>query len=222
MMRNVLGIAFVAVLACACGRGDDKTDQNANPAATDTAQSAPAATGTSGTNDTIVLTGCLQRGNANQAVGTSGSKTTARPDATAAPATPADNADFILVHATAGAPDASGQPTGTSGVGSNGAGASGGPLVTGTDSYVLEGNDLTEHEHQLVRVTGRFPDPLAGGVLSGRAAPSSEPSTPPPNANPTPNAAARAKGNANANDVGHMRHVQVESVTMVAANCSAK
>jgi len=222
MMRNVLGIAVVAALASACGRGDQNSSQATNAAATDTAQSAPAATGTSGTTETITLTGCLARSSGNQVVGTSGRTAPARTDASAAPASDADR--FILVNAKAGAPDATGTPTGASGVGTNGAGASGGPLVTGVESYVLEGNDLTEHEHQLVRVTGRFPDPLAGGVLNGKAAPTpaQDATTPNATAAPVPNAAARARGNANANDVAHMRHVQVESVTMIAANCSAK
>src|SRR5215471_17443577 len=136
-MSRLLCIGMAAALTCACGHSDNRTAENT---AADTAAPAPGATGssgavaTSGSNQTIVLTGCLQRTNAKQAV----------------------DPDFILAHATAGAPDAAGQPTGTSGVGNNGAGASGGPLVTGTESYVLEAGDLTGHERQTVRVTGHF------------------------------------------------------------------
>jgi hypothetical protein len=228
-MSRLLCIGMAAALACACGRGDNKTaDDNANTAAR---AGAPGATGTSGatatsgSNETITLTGCLERANANQAVGTSGTRAAApRTDVAAAPP---ENADFILVRATAGAPDASGQPTGTTGVASNGAGASGGPIVTGTNAYVLEGGDLAGHEHQTVSITGHFPDPLVGGVLSNRP-PTAASQDANAQANTgtigslTPNAKERAKNNTNANDVAHMRHVQVESVTMVAPKCSAK
>src|SRR5262245_31682566 len=112
-MSRLLCIGMAAALACACGRADNKaTDENANTAAQAGAPSATStsgATATSGSNETIMLTGCLERASANQAVGTSGTRATApRPDAAAAPA---ENADFILVRATAGAADAAGQPT---------------------------------------------------------------------------------------------------------------
>jgi hypothetical protein len=203
---------MAAALACACGRSGNKTTDNTANTATDTAAQAgsSAATGnsgavaTSGSNETIVLTGCLQHTDGNQ---------------------PA--ADFILTHATAGAPDAAGQPTGTSGVGSNGAGVSGGPIVTGTDSYVLEGGDLVGRERQTVRVTGHFPDPLAGGVLSSRPAGASQ-GTNATAANSSgtegglmPNAKQRAQ-RGTGDDVAHMRHVKVDSVEMVATKCSAK
>jgi len=228
-MSRLLCIGMAAALACACGRSDRNSDTTA---ATDTAAAqnpAPATVGTSGvsgatgSNQTIVLTGCLQRTSGTEAVGTSGSKgTPAPPDAAAAPS----GDTFVLLRATAGEPDASGKPTGTSGVGANGAGASGGPLVTGTDSYVLDGANLVEHEHQTVRVFGHLPDPLAGGVLSGRAAADSATpgaTTPAAGTNPNPGAArGAARANANGNDVAHMRHVTVDSVEMVAATCSAK
>src|SRR5215471_9794060 len=106
VMSRLLCIGMAAALTCACGHSDNRTAENT---AADTAAPAPGATGssgavaTSGSNQTIVLTGCLQRTNASQPV----------------------DPDFILAHATAGAPDAADQPTGTSGVGNSGAGASG-------------------------------------------------------------------------------------------------
>jgi hypothetical protein len=135
-------MSFAAALACACGRHEQTADTSQPPG--ETAAPAPVGTaGTSGTTESVVVTGCLQRASGNE---------------------------FVLVNAKPGEPDA---------------------------AFVLEDGDLAEHEHQLVRVTGHFPDPLAGGVLSGRTAP--EP-----------------------NDVAHMRHVQVDGVEMVAAKCAAK
>src|SRR5262245_55402148 len=214
LMSRIFCIGIAAALACACGPRDNGMPDKA--AATDAAAQGGAsgatgnsgATAASGSIYTIVLTGCLQRGSPNQAVGTSG-KTPARPGAPAA-----DTADFILVNATPGAPDASGQPTGTIGA--------------GNESYVLEGADLAQHEHQMVRVSGRFPDALAGGVLSSRPA-GAAPDTNAPAASAggvtgslAPNAKQRAQRGDSANDVAHMRHVQVDNVTMIAPNCIAK
>jgi hypothetical protein len=76
-------------------------------------------------------------------------------------------------------------------------------------------------------VTGHFPDPLAGGVLSSRPAGAS-PGTNATGANSSgtegglmPNAKQRAQ-RGTGDDVAHMRHVKVDSVEMVATKCSAK
>ena len=213
-MNRALCFGVAAALAFACGRNDRTTSTDTSqPAATPAPASAPAdatgvPTGTSGSNDLVALTGCLQRGpSANGAVGTTGTGSTAskdRPDTNPAPSSP-DR--FVLINAKPS--DASGAPTSGTGVGRNGAGASGGPLLTGTASYALEGGDLVGHENQQVRVTGRLiDDTLAGGVLSGMRGGSAADA----------NNRDAARGTVNS----RIRRITVDSVTMVAANCEAK
>ena len=229
-MKRALWIGMVAALAWGCGRDDNAYNNAPNNTAQGGAAATAGASGatgtpgtaaTSGSTDTIVLTGCLQRGSGNAAVGTSG-KTRQSGGKAPTPDVPpqADNDRFILVNAKEGAPDASSAPAGTSGA----AAKSGTTGTSGSSSsYVLEGDNPAGHEGQLVRITGHFADPLAGGVLSNRPAGSAQDSNAKPNASASPNAQQNPnrRDASNVNDVSRMRRVTVDSVMMVAANCSA-
>src|SRR4051812_46035148 len=129
-MTRVLCIGMVAALACACGRNDKTvtTTDTSQPAATpQPAVTTPAAgtvdsngaTGTSGSNQVVMLTGCLQRGaDTNAPVGTTGTATPGSSQPNASPVPPAGD-HFVLNDAKPA--DASGAPTAGSGVGQKGA-----------------------------------------------------------------------------------------------------
>jgi len=201
-MKRVLCIGCVAALSFACGRSE-KTSTNEpaqTPApATSAANGAPGATGTSATGESVVLIGCLQRGSdINGTVGTSGTAAPAtkdRPDSNPS-ATPPAADRFMLTNARSDMADTtqSSSPAAASAGTNSPAPATAGTSGTANASYMLEGSgDLTPHENQQVRVSGRLVnDALSGGVLSS--------------------------GSVNEKP----RRIAVDSVTMIADKCAAK
>jgi hypothetical protein len=180
-MKSLVVVVGIVALTCACGGSRNSTDtaQNQNPApAAPQAGTTPAVdarvSGSSTVNPTsqqITLVGCLQgpAGDAN-AVGTSGRRDRSTPPAGIDTDRDAVNGGaFRLVDATPASND-------TAGTGTAGAGASGGPLVSGRASYVLDGipNDARGSVNKQVRVTGRLdataPPASSGTSNSGAAA----------------------------------------------------
>ena len=148
------------------------------PAATDSANR----TGERATDRAVTLVGCLRGPSlGGETAGTSGSNRTP-PGAPESSQATAPSSRFTLINAAAAAP-------GTAGIGANGAGASGGPLVSGASSYDLDGlaADAAAHVNKQVKITGEIdtnPATLVGpstaprertgetGAGSGRATPS--------------------------------------------------
>jgi hypothetical protein len=170
-------VITVAALTFGCGgsTGDREVPApGGNPAGT--AQAPGAGATARATEQVIELVGCLQGpAPAPQAAGTSGTRgpTSGRPgeDATGVNAARASGARFTLV-------DAAAASTSGAGIGANGAGGSGGPLVSGRSAYDLDGipADAAAHVNKQVRVTGRMDPDVApiGGGNSGRSGESSD------------------------------------------------
>jgi hypothetical protein len=170
-MKRTLLIG-VAALACACGgsRQPDNRDASA-PAGSAQAGSASAAApnasgdqgGATRANQTVTLVGCLVGpGQSAEPTGTSGARARTRatgPETTSGPAggsaTAADR--FMLVDAVV--PGAE-----LGGVGANGAGGSGGPLVSGRATFELDGipADARNSVNKQVKVVGRLDARPAG------------------------------------------------------------
>ena len=220
-MKRTLFIG-IAALTVACGGSQTRNSTTAEQAAQPSpGSSAPegSAAGVPGSNELVTVTGCLKSGiEAGGAVGTSGS---ASPSSTGA-TTPGQNTGsterFVLTNATAASTGSTGVPqgssagtSGTTGVGANGAGASGGPLVSGTSSYLLEGNptELRSHLNHQVRITGRLANASMGTAGSTGAPAGSAPGSSGVNTGTTTAGAAQST-----------KQISVESVQMVAANCS--
>lgn len=170
MKRSLL--ISVAALACACGGSHQSDNRDASaPAGSAQAGATSAAAQTAGgdqggatrANQTVTLVGCLigptQPG---EPTGTSGARARARasgPESTgsraAGEATPADRfmlADAVVPGAELG------------GVGANGAGGSGGPLVSGRATFELDGvpPDARSSVNKQVKVVGRLDARPAG------------------------------------------------------------
>ncbi len=166
-MKRTLLIG-VAAIAFACG-GSDRSRGNAAGGAGATAQPGAAASGSgvapippatatsrdSQANQAVTLVGCLQGPGepAASATSTAGTRARARAEGPEAVGTGGGAAAsrFVLVNATADAP-------GSAGVGANGAGGSGGPLVSGVSSFDLDAlpADAAAHVNKQVRITGRL------------------------------------------------------------------
>ena len=132
------------------------------PAATDSANR----TGERATDRAVTLVGCLRGPSlGGETAGTSGSNRTP-PGAPESSQATAPSSRFTLITATAAAP-------GTGGIGANGAGASGGPLVSGASSYDLDGlaADAAAHVNKLVKIMGQIdtnPATLVGPSTAAR------------------------------------------------------
>ena len=181
MKRSLL--ISVAALACACGGSHQSDNRDASAPAGSAQPGAASATartaggdqgGATRANQTVTLVGCLL-GPAQpaQPTGTSGARARARatgPETTAAAGDRATSTDrFVLADATV--PGAE-----LGGVGANGAGGSGGPLVSGRATFELDGvpPDARNSVNKQVRVVGRLDarPSGAGEEASGSAAPS--------------------------------------------------
>jgi hypothetical protein len=250
-MKRAICIGLTAAVAVACGgRHDDSTT---TASSTPSAQSGsatrpgPNAGSPNDTQQVVSLTGCLQGDrSAGAAVGTSGS-------AASHPAGSPDNnnvADrFVLASASASASDqpaanppasgagpasvpnrAAGSNAGpVSGVGANGAGGSGGSLVSGRSSYALVGNstDLSAHVGHQVRITGRMSSATTAYENSARTPVTGSPagvgsaSSGRPGSGVGAGASGQNAGtNSPAGTTGPgMRTVTVESVEMVSTAC---
>jgi hypothetical protein len=227
-MRRTIAIG-VAALAVACGGGHkSSTAQSDVPAAPASAQPGnDSAAARTSDEQRITLTGCLQGGarGGGGPVGTAGDRA-----AGTAGTSPAAVERFVLVEAK----PASQPPGASAGVGANGAGASGGPLASGTSSYALVGSDIQLQplvNHQ-VRIDGRMrstatiygdasgtpgrmgsmPSSSSGTAGSGIAARGSAPAD-------TGTGAGTARTGAGASA---MRTVTVDSVQDVAATCGGR
>lgn len=142
MTRTLLISATIFTLAC----GQAQSDKNAS------ATSAPAASAAA-EKSAVTLVGCLREAAPAQATGTAGS-VGSEPSARATTADDAQrhgraaNARFVLADATVE----------SGGVGANGAGASGGPLVGAGSRVELDGvpADAQASVNKQVRITGRI------------------------------------------------------------------
>ncbi len=158
-------VVGVAVLAVACGRQNSEAGRTAASGNRSNEQAIPSTSvnqpgtnpGLSTTPEQLVkVTGCLN--GAEEPVGTAGASArppvATRKSADEAQALRGESASanrFMLTHATPASEDARG-------VGNNGAGGSGGPLVNGVSEYALEGNaaELSLHVNHQVIVTARI------------------------------------------------------------------
>jgi hypothetical protein len=182
-MIRILLISF-ATMTFACGGSDQTSSAGGSSARPAPPETAPAQSGASAAaappasrapqgNTTVTLVGCLQGpADAGGATGTSGtaaraSARTDGPDTVAGAAT--SGGRYRLIDATAASND-------SAGVGANGAGGSGGPLVSGVSSFDLDAvpDDARAHVNKQVRITGRL-DPrqdalsAQGGAAAGSA-----------------------------------------------------
>jgi len=216
-MKRLVCVA-IAALAVACGnRGTDarmgdaaqsgpQAQQGArsNAHAPEVSNSAGATPAADRQDQRVTLTGCLRGGEA-----AAGARSTAPTTGT----TGAVNAagQFTLANARPADQTPAGEaPSPRAGVGANGAGGSGGPLVSGVSTFLLSGSapELQGHVNQQVRITGTIDarETVADAPRPGsRAAADTTPATSatPGSGTGTPPA----------------RHVAVESIQMIAARC---
>jgi hypothetical protein len=226
---KLFALVGAAALAVACGSSSARNDTAANPGAT----ASPAPAGSAGTtsvesNTVVTLIGCLEGPSVAGPTGTAGSAAGERararagageatvPDAHGAPA-----GRFVLRNARAE----------SGGTGANGAGASGGPLVSNGSEIELDGvpADAQASVNKQVRVTGRIG---ARPTATGNAA-----ATPPGGARATgvtgggaagsATGAASTSGDVRANSTTEAgdttnRRMTVETVQVVAQGCDER
>jgi hypothetical protein len=236
-MTRFLYIA-VAVAAIGCGHSNDSAATQSNErgregrdqtAGTPQLEQRRSTDGNAAAQQRVQLTGCLQGESATPA------SPGVRPESPATRGADANGSVFRLRRARA--------DPGNAGVGANGAGGTGGPLVSGTSDYLLEGDvsELRSHLDQEVQVTGTIDPhqiavPQAGGAANepGRGTPRpaepaggtrASPSPPSTAGGPTSaSSGASSGGNSNAGLTQQsvaVRQLLVESVRTVAATCSA-
>ncbi|HXI31945.1 MAG TPA: hypothetical protein VNG89_26085 [Vicinamibacterales bacterium] len=171
-----------AALAVACG-GSHQSETSAAAVGSSQPSSAPASGGDQGgatqTNQTVTLVGCLVGpGQPAEPTGTAGTRAQARatgPETAATIAREGSGDRFMLVDAVVPGADLGGK-------GANGAGASGGPLVSGRASFELDAipADARGNVNKRVRIVGRLDarpiatgdsQPAAGTSGSSAAAP---------------------------------------------------
>jgi len=244
-MRRTLPIVVIAIVVFGCGRDDSTqpdpgrrpsggySSQNPQEAAApgrstgqpDRASAADAgvpAAGARPSDQVVSLTGCLEGGEAPAPSRTSLERTPAASRDAVAEA----GADRFLLRRAK--PD-----TGRAGVGANGAGASGGPLVDAASDYVLEGRpaELRRYVNQEVRVTARVSptgttvdqratsntqSTATSGSAAGRSLAGDSPAITPP-AGTTPDTKRPAD-----NSGVPLRRLLVESVQAVGASCTER
>jgi hypothetical protein len=238
-MSRAFVIAVVAAWAYGCGNGaaprapestrvasdspsgssDSANSAQGQRATTSTDPSVPATSGPP-LDQRVSVTGCLTGG---EAVATTarGSSATGTSAVAGGPDNGAGPNLFVVTHAK---PDVGG-----AGMGANGAGASGGPLLSGVAEYRLDGNptELRSHLNQHVRIFARL-DPrqsvTSGTVPSGR----SDVATPSAgNANghierPSGSSSGEDGSRSAASAASVARLLVVESIQMVAPNCAGE
>lgn len=237
-MNRTLWIAAIAALACGCGNGTNpprtaevvrggsasKTPDSATAAQAGDTRSAdrsvPAASAPP-PDQRVSVTGCLMGGEAIAAA-PGNSATPATSSVVGGTANGSGPNLFMLTHAK---PEADG-----AGVGANGAGGSGGPLLSGVAEYRLDGDptELRSHLNQQVRISARL-DPRQ--TMTGNVPPvtaGSNDRVPMTGAETAGGGAARPsgsdpseRGTAATNVPAMARLLIVESVQMVASSCSA-
>jgi len=117
----------------------------------------------------------------------------------------------MLVDATAASAD-------SAGVGTNGAGASGGPLVSGKSSFDLDGipAEARAHVNTKVRVVGRLD---ANAVATGRHDAADGTAVPPSSGGTAATAGARSNGSSADGKTAVARRLVVERVEVVSQSC---
>jgi hypothetical protein len=227
----------VAALAVACG-GSHQSETTAAAAKSGQPSPASAAGGDQGgatqTNQTVTLVGCLVGpGQPAEPTGTAGSRAQARatgPETAATIAREGSGDRFMLVDAVVPGADLGGK-------GANGAGASGGPLVSGKASFELDAipADARGNVNKRVRIVGRLDarpiatgdsQPAAGtsGSDAAAAAPTGSGSSDAPGAHGTGQksvAGHGTMGSAARSDLRNQRLV-VETIEVIAPTCGAQ
>ena len=218
-MKTALLIT-IAALSVACN--DSRADHTAPPpgaAATDANASGSSASDNA--NRTVTLVGCLQGPGAPGAVGTAGSPAADRARSRAAGGAVDDaqrhggatGARFILSNAAVE----------SGGVGANGAGASGGPLVSAGSSFELDGlpADAQGNVNKRVRITGKVdarPAATSGSTSETPAQRDNAAAQPGTTGATSPRDDVRANSTAVAGD-SSARRLTVETVQVVAERC---
>jgi hypothetical protein len=223
-MKSTLLIS-IAVLTVACGSRQTRNDKSAT--ANDASSQSPGANTSgatpSGTTDgKVTLVGCLQGPSQPGATGTAGSAAGDRARARAAGSNADDAqrhgaaamAHYVLTNASVEA----------GGVGANGAGGSGGPLVSAGSSFELDGMpaDGQVSVNKQVRVTGRVdvrPAAAAGSTRSAASGAATGASGAASETSPADD--VRANSTAVAGDSTN-RRLTVETVQVVAQQCGAQ
>lgn len=217
-MKSALLIG-IAALTVACGGSrqprPDSSATAAGAASQSPAANASAATAPSTSDARVTLVGCLQGPGLSGGTGTTGSTAgdRARARATGNNAAvrqehgAASSGPFVLANAAVE----------SGGVGANGAGGSGGPLVSTGTSYTLDGlpADAQASVNKQVRITGRIDVRATSGTAATAGGPSATSST-------TAGIGARDDVRANSATVAGdstTHRLTVETVHVVAQRC---
>jgi len=220
MRRTLLFSAIVLTFACSHDAGQSQaqndTSRSAAAAQPGTGAGGAASGGSTATapagNATVTLVGCLQGPAVSGATGTTGSDAGDRARARETGKVPgaaqtqtlggASDVRFTLTSATVE----------SGGVGANGAGGSGGPLLGAGSSIELDSlpADAQANVNKQVRVTGRINE------SDVRAEPSTAGGSTSPRDDVRGNSTTAASGNAAS------RHLTVESVQVIAERCAAR
>ncbi len=214
-MRRTAVVA-IAMLALACGRQDRTNGSNGTSANGSQGQTATSGAPSDSSNEMVSVVGCLQGPSLPQTTGTSG--TVAR--GTVGATNNGLAGGYKLVDANAATP-------GSAGTGENGAGGSGGPLVSSNSTLDLDGVPAPAQAdvNKQVRVTGKldhFP-PVAGHSTSSTDTNGS----PAGSAGSTPSSAYGVTQNdqaANASGAVHgtNQRLIVQTIQVVSENCAPK
>jgi hypothetical protein len=186
------------------------------------AERAATSNGAPAADQRVSLIGCLQGSDAPTAASGSGASTTSTVAQGAAGAPGPGAMRFTLIRAR--------PEPGVAGVGVNGAGGSGGPLISGVADYRLQGdpNALRGHLNQDVRITARIDarqtvaeprtrtgvNATASGAATASSAGSASGSTTAPRAIPDADATRPSAG------ADNMRLLVVEAIDMISPACA--
>lgn len=218
-MKTALLITIAAFsVACNGSRADHAAPP---PGAAANDANASGSSASDNANRTVTLVGCLQGPGAPGAVGTAGSPAADRARSRAAGGAVDDaqrhggaaGARFVLSNAEVE----------SGGVGANGAGASGGPLVSAGSSFELDGlpADAQANVNKRVRITGKVDaQPVApSGASSQTQAQRDSAAVPGTTGATSPRDDVRANSTAVAGD-SSARRLTVETVQVVAERCA--
>jgi len=169
--------------------------------------SSPPQSSASKSDQTITLTGCLQRGDHAAAVGTTGTAgTSTAAGASRSQSEAGNSAQFILTNAKSGTSSetsrsAAGAPTSAGAAGTAGTSSAGAhPSATSGSSYILEGSqsELASNAGKRVEVTGTIDSSMSSS---------------------SPSAATSAVGSASASAAASPKF-KVSSVKVIGSDCS--
>jgi len=224
-MKTALLIGIAAFTVACDGSRQAQTDTSANatgggsPGAN---TSAGPASGTSNSAVTVTLVGCLQGPSLSGVTGTSGIPASDRASARAAGSDETEGqshgathtATFVLGNAKVE----------SGGVGANGAGATGGPVLSTGSSFELDGlpADAQASVNKQVRVTGQI-DARPAAIATGTAATRAGVATPAPST--TGETSTRDDVRANSTGVAGdptNHRLRVETVQVVAQQCGPR